>query len=158
MTDDVFERFFAKVAIGDGCWHWRGSRKGSGYGAFRLNGRMETAHRVAWLLAHGAIPSGTGYHGTCVLHRCDNRLCVRPSHLFLGTNAENAADKAAKGRAYVAPGSLNARAKLTESDVVRIRERRRNGALLRTLAADFGVSMAKISQIALGRCWRHVET
>ncbi len=100
MTD-VEDRFWSKVAIGDGCWEWRARRNDSGYGQFRLDGKIQHASRVAWVLTHGAIPPETPH----VLHNCpdgDNPACVRPSHLWLGTNADNVADKVAKGRAPVA--------------------------------------------------------
>ncbi len=94
------ERFWAKVEKGGGCWLWRGSLS-RGYGKFRTGGRGSipaNAHRVAWELTYGAIPVGEGYHGTCVCHTCDNRSCVRPDHLFLGSNLDNARDCAAKQR------------------------------------------------------------
>lgn len=75
------------------CWTWTAARLPFGYGEFRLDGRPVRAHRLAWEWEHGPIPPGL-----CVLHRCDRPECVRPSHLWLGTKAENTADMKAKGR------------------------------------------------------------
>jgi hypothetical protein len=89
------QRFIARVdlAFGDACWEWNGHRNDRGYGLIWHNGRHVRAHRVALILALGSIPDGL-----LVLHHCDNPSCVRPSHLFVGTQADNMRDMAHKGR------------------------------------------------------------
>ena len=94
----IEERFWAKVEKTDACWEWQSRiAPATGYGNFAIwkQGRRTTwlAHRLAWFLTNGAIPKGL-----CVLHKCDNRRCVRPDHLFLGTAADNVHDCIAKGR------------------------------------------------------------
>lgn len=89
------ERFWNKVdqRDGDECWPWLAAAFTCGYGAFYFEGQNQGAHRVAWLLVYGEIPGGQA-----ILHRCDNMLCVRPSHLFLGTQTDNMRDMVLKGR------------------------------------------------------------
>ena len=89
----VEDRFLNKVNKTNSCWLWTASKNNSGYGEFNLNKKMVKAHRVSWLLTFGEIPEGM-----CCLHKCDVRECVNPEHLFLGSNADNMADKKAKGR------------------------------------------------------------
>lgn len=89
------DRFWQKVekAGESECWEWVGTIDRGGYGRIQVEDRLESAHRVSWMLARGAIP-----HGLWVLHQCDNRKCVNVAHLFLGTRTDNVRDMYAKGR------------------------------------------------------------
>jgi hypothetical protein len=125
------------------CWLWTASAGiTTGYGRINL-GRtegVETAHRVSWLLSVGPIPDGKH-----VLHRCDVRRCVRPSHLFLGTNDDNVADMNAKGR------HVSAMQRLTFSDVVDVRSLVAFGADRGVVAAEFGITREYLGKIVCGR-------
>lgn len=98
FTEKDAKRFWDKVSKTETCWLWTASTLQGGYGGFYFDGKLRKAHRIAYEQTFGAIPAGSGYHGTCVLHRCDNTKCVRPDHLFLGTNHDNVMDMLAKGR------------------------------------------------------------
>lgn len=145
MAFNIVERFWRKVNQlpgADACWEWTGGFGSHGYGYFYWDDKDGTAHRFAYTHAVGPI---TG--NLCVLHRCDNRKCVRPSHLFLGTRAENQADMAQKLRSGVA--------KRTPDEVRQIRAQYAAGAIQADLAAQYGVSQTGISWI-LRHGWKHV--
>jgi DNA-binding CsgD family transcriptional regulator len=92
-------RFDSKIRKSDGCWEWTASRYPTGYGHFRAPGTSNGyAHRFAWEDANGPIPAGLH-----VCHHCDNPICVRPDHLFLGTPLDNMRDRDAKGRGRLPP-------------------------------------------------------
>lgn len=147
------ERFEAKFEKGDGCWNWKAGKQRDGYGQFRFAGRHQRAHRVSWMLYVGEIPDNLQ-----VLHHCDNPSCVNPSHLFLGTIADNAHDRDSKGRCRGAGpgGERHGGAKLTEKQVAAIRERRSAGARNTVLAKEFNVAQQTISSIVCRRRWAKV--
>jgi hypothetical protein len=95
FPSDVLKRFWAKVLKqpGDGCWEWIGAKHTGGYGQLRVSGVLKTTHRLSWEIHKGEVPAGLW-----VLHKCDNRACVRPEHLFVGTGLQNVRDTVAKGR------------------------------------------------------------
>jgi hypothetical protein len=142
------ERFWRKVTKTDGCWYWTGAHAVQGYGRLRTrqNGRnrQDLAHRISYELHIGPIPPGKS-----VCHTCDNPPCVNPAHLWLGSQAENNADRDAKGR-------QRAPRRLTDYIVSEIRRRRANGELLRVLAADYGTTTGYVSAIATRRWWKHL--
>lgn len=139
--------------LGTRCWEWTGYTFSDGYGGFCDNYWMSRAHRYSWLLANGPIPDGLH-----VLHKCDNPLCVRPDHLFIGTEMENKHDCMAKGRHV--RGAKHACAKLTDEAVREIRALYRPGVRgggSVSLARRFGVSKPVILGILKGRLWKHVS-
>lgn len=93
LTNFEQAKFWSRVDVTtkDGCWEWKGARS-AGYGMFRCQGKYLSAHRVAYEIFKGPIPPGFGYHGTVVMHGCDNRRCCNPYHLRLGTNQSNRQD------------------------------------------------------------------
>lgn len=147
----IQERFWSKVEKTDDCWNWKGCINGSGYGEFAIKRRMKKAHRIAWILTHGPIPRGDGYHGVCVCHRCDNPICVRPDHLFLGTHLDNMRDKVAKNRQGDGGGPTSGRCKLTVEQVRQIRADTRSQVVI---AAEYGMGQSQISRIKRGEHWR----
>lgn len=142
------KRFWAKVQKTDGCWQWTACVQ-DGYGRFRLDGTMRLAHRVSWELEHGAIPDGLN-----VLHRCDNGVCVRPSHLFLGTQLANVTDCIAKGRYPDRARENNGHAKVNSVIAAEIRARHAAGESYRKLGPEYGLHWGHIGNIVRGQSWK----
>lgn len=153
ISSRTINNFWKKVDKSGDCWEWTGSGNGNGYGKYNLKGKMFQAHRLAYILEKGPIPEGEGYHGTCVLHSCDNRLCVNPKHLSLGTQKENIEDSVNKGRHFNPSGERHGRAKLSWAKVAEIKEL--FGSMTQNKIAEmYGVHQSIVSGIKLGRIWR----
>lgn len=151
----VADRFWPKVdRSGDAeCWPWKGGLYTTGYGRFSSKGLAHWsvhtgAHRVAWALVNdGVRPDG------CVCHTCDNPVCCNPGHLFLGSHRDNAMDRAAKGRG--ARGSRSPFAKLSDSTVAEMRQKRFEGRSYASLATEYGVSKSTAERTCHGKLWSH---
>jgi len=140
------ERFWSKaqLAPNNECFPWLGAKHQQGYGTFRYQGKSQYAHRVAWILVNGSIPNRLH-----ILHRCDNPGCVRPDHMFLGTNKDNIHDSMVKGRrkGVKHPGRV---CKLSFEQVKQIRVDLQHTSQ-QQIADAYGVSASTISLIATGR-------
>ncbi len=139
--ETLAERLWSKVHKTEGCWNWTGAQE---HGRGRIasgTGRVLRPSRVSWELQNGPIQNGL-----FVLHKCDNPRCVRPDHLFLGTQKDNMHDMVSKGRKHTA---------LTAEQVLRIRAawpaQSKN-----QIAKQFGVTKSCVSHVVKGRAWRHV--
>lgn len=163
----INERFFDHVdkTSDSECWNWIGSIAKNGYGKVRVNGGIQSAHRVAWFITYGEIPADMW-----VLHSCDNPRCVNPGHLWLGTTQDNTADRHRKGRdakglkngRYTHPetiprGEGHHNAKLSDDAIRQIRKRRFMGVYLHVLAKEYGVVIRTITAIVSKRAWPHVH-
>ena len=166
-TTDYVARFWTNVDRSSQCWEWRSSKDLDGYGLYHLPNphRKVRAHRFAYELTHGTIP-----RGLMVCHTCDNRACVRPDHLFLGTAADNAADMVRKGRSLRgddAPahrfaakrprGERHPHAKLTADKVREMRALYAAGVPYSELAARYGITHRTAVTAVQGINWKHVH-
>lgn len=125
------------------------STDGDGYPKITRNNKQSKISRYIYEQRYGTIPPNM-----CVCHRCDNRACINPEHLFLGTNVENTADKVSKGRQIKLSGEKSPNAKLTETQVLEIINSK--GCCQAKLATKYGVSFQLISAIILGKKWKHI--
>lgn len=143
------KKFWARVA-GSGpeeCWEWPGVRSTSGYGRVMVQWKEVQAHRVAWEFIHGPIPDGL-----FVLHKCDNRACVNPAHLFLGTQKDNMRDMSAKGRGRKSPGPDYAApfAKIDRDLASQIRIDYVSGLSIPALRRKYGFGISTLGRVVAG--------
>ena len=146
-------RFWKYVRKTHACWLWTAGRNACGYGLLgRGRGKSSLAHRISWEINIGEIPKGL-----CVLHRCDIPHCVRPDHLWIGTQGDNIWDMVVKGRRSYDNmiGIANPRGKLTDTQVRRIRHKYLKcggrSDLVPKIAKEFGVTRQCVWQIGTGR-------
>lgn len=155
ITPKLQARFWAKVDVRspEECWPWMASCS-HGYGDFRINRRTFRANRLAYQFCIGSIPDGL-----IVCHRCNNRACVNPAHLYAGTYRDNSHDAVVAGTASQPPhylGSKHHAAKLSEAQVIEIRQRAAQGMRFRDLAKLYGVDRCTIGDLVYRRTWTHV--
>lgn len=152
VSQKHIDRFWSKVNIGkDGdCWEWQAAVSHNGYGKYAVDGEPVRAHRFSYILAHGDIPAGMK-----VCHSCDNRKCVNPAHLWLGTQADNIADRESKGRGRnMGAESIKTNAVLTAEQVAEIRSRFAVGDVSQgELAKQYGVHRTQIGRIVRRQQW-----
>lgn len=137
----IEDRFWEKVEIipFHSCWEWTGAKSPCGYGMIRSGGYggVILASRKSFEMRYGEIPKLDGYHGACVCHTCDNRGCVNPDHLFIGTHKDNCIDKARKNR----------QVKIASDIVNKIKSMHAAGVKQKDIAICFGVSHQHVSRI-----------
>ena len=154
LSEKDIERFWKHVnkKSEDECWEWGASRNPNGYGNIKVNYKIRKAHRISWTIHQGEIPEGL-----CVCHTCDTPSCVNPYHLFLGTHTDNMNDMNRKRRGVTFIGEQQGRHKLTEKEVVEIREKYIPFEYsARKLAEEYGVSQHTICCVVKRKTWKHV--
>lgn len=147
----LYKRFWDKVDKSGDCWKWTAGTCAAGYGRIGYEGRNVKAHRVSYAMHNGSIPKGLH-----VLHHCDNPRCVNPDHLYAGTDLDNSNDKHRRGRANVPIGERNSNSRLSEQDVVLIRELADIGTKRKALAWLFDVNKSCIDRVVTRKTWKHV--
>lgn len=146
---NLFERLMDKLVpvTESGCWLWTAATDSHGYGKLGLGGkRVVYAHRMSWELHNGPIPAGLW-----VLHKCDTPSCANPTHLFLGSQADNMRDMRLKGRAGDISGERAGLAKLTQTQADEIRTAK---GTHRSIAAAYGIDHSQVTRIKNGKQWK----
>lgn len=151
MLDHMKLSFERNVIKHEGCWDWRLTKSGK-YGRLFYCGKVIPAHRASYLIHRGDIPSNL-----FVLHKCDNPICTNPDHLFLGTTSDNHRDMIAKNRSNPPRGERARASKLTEEKVKEIRRLLALGVMAIRIANDLGVHKTTVSDIKLGKTWKHIK-
>lgn len=154
ITPEARRNFWAKVRKTEKCWEWTGYKNPAGYGRLTLHQRPILCHRVSYVIHFGDFDNRL-----LVCHHCDNPACVRPEHLFLGTDKDNADDRDYKKRWKSVDPAKGTRvwcAKLNSEKVIQIRELHTTGIAIRALARKFKVDRNVIRLVVKRLGWKHV--
>lgn len=151
---DFFDRYAHRIQRcgEDDCWPWIGGTTTAGYGHSHRNSKHFYSHRAAYECAHGEDTA----KGFVVRHSCDNPPCCNPRHLLLGTNLDNCLDAWERGLMRPAQGERHGKAKLSEAQVLELRELHHNGAKISSLAREFCVRHGTVWAAIFGKSWRHI--
>lgn len=158
---DEEERFWSKVIVNDSdqCWEWVGTKDKDGYGLFTLSRKNQKAKKSRSYRSHRyslEIQLGRDIvSGMIVCHYCDNPSCVNPSHLYEGTPQSNMTDAVSRNRLHKGERVGLSRRKLTEAQVIEMREKRSAGFSLQDLADRYGVGLSTVGRIVSGSGWTH---
>ena len=153
IEQKYIDRFWTKVDKSGDCWEWLGANNGTGYGHYWYKDKVWNTHRFSWIIKNGEIPAGL-----YICHHCDNRLCVNPEHLFLGTAKDNMQDASRKGRLINCGGTKgenHGMSKLTKVEVLKIREYYPESTL-KELAEKYDVIPMTIWRVVKRISWNHV--
>lgn len=154
LIKNPLERFWKFVAIPEDendCWEWTGRKNYKGYGVMKINSRNVQVHRFSYEIHSKAeIPAGL-----LACHKCDNPVCVNPSHIFIGTVLDNNLDRDRKGRKAV--GERNGRSRLTESDIRKIKYLINSGVSDSEIARRVNLWSSTIRAIRVGITWSHIQ-
>jgi len=152
-SNQLRDIFLEKILVdkNNECWEWQDFRNKNGYGVTCVNSKVKSAHRTSYELFIGEIPKDLQIN-----HKCHNRGCVNPDHLYAGTAKDNSRDMFEANRQRIVRGANHGNALLSEEQVILIREELINGARIAVLSKKFNISGSQISAIKLAQKWKSV--